>query len=153
MKSVKYSIVASGYNNSKGLSTVIIKTKLGEYTGAAKLHPEDKDYESRFTGCEIAEARAYVKYLKDEIAIAKIEYETLLNLEKNFTKSTQPELKYDKGFYKAVNRISKNTQSACYDLYKLKKRKAAVEKAIENLPEAKAKMHDSIMERANKKNK
>ena len=42
----------------------MIDTDLGAFIGQAKLHDEDKDYASKYTGCRYAETRATIKYLK-----------------------------------------------------------------------------------------
>lgn len=60
MKKIK--VISSNFNEETGVSTVTIRTSLGEFTGEAILHPEDAP--SRFRGCRLAELRADVKYLK-----------------------------------------------------------------------------------------
>lgn len=57
-------LIEADYNEETGVSTVMIDTDLGAFYGKAKLHDEDKDYASRYTGCRYAETRATIKYLK-----------------------------------------------------------------------------------------
>ena len=57
-------LIKADYNEETGVSTVMIDTDLGAFYGKAKLHDEDKDYASKYTGCRYAETRATIKYLK-----------------------------------------------------------------------------------------
>ena len=57
-------LIKADYNENIGVSNVMIDTDLGAFTGQAKLHDEDKDYASKYTGCRYAETRATIKYLK-----------------------------------------------------------------------------------------
>ena len=116
MKRLRYKIIYSCYDHNDKWSEVAISTRLGEFWGSAQLNPEDEEYESRFTGCEIAEARAYVKYLSEEIKIAKVKYKTLKNLEKNFLSSTEPIVKNSESFYRVVKRVQKNAAAAYNEL-------------------------------------
>lgn len=68
------------YNEETGTSWVLIDTDLGKFTGRAKLNPEDKDFESKFTGCTIAEMRAAAKYFKKKYKEVNKEIKTLNNL-------------------------------------------------------------------------
>lgn len=62
---MKYKLIKAEYNLDTGVSTVTIGCRLGQFTGTAKLHPEeDVDLRSRYFGCELAESRACVKALK-----------------------------------------------------------------------------------------
>lgn len=57
-----YKILSSKYAEDVGVSRVTIMTDLGEFSGMAVLHPDDRAYASSFTGCHIAELRAKRKY-------------------------------------------------------------------------------------------
>ena len=57
-------LIKADYNENTGVSNVMIDTDLGAFIGQAKLHDEDKDYASKYTGCRYAETRATIKYLK-----------------------------------------------------------------------------------------
>lgn len=57
-------LIKADYDENTGISNVMIDTDLGAFIGQAKLHDEDKDYASKYTGCRYAETRATIKYLK-----------------------------------------------------------------------------------------
>ncbi len=57
-------LIKANYDENTGVSNVMIDTDLGAFIGQAKLHDEDKDYASKYTGCRYAETRATIKYLK-----------------------------------------------------------------------------------------
>ena len=65
MKSMK--IIYSNFDETTGISTVTILTKIGEFTGTSKLHNEDKNISSSFAGCRYAEIRAIIKYYKKKL--------------------------------------------------------------------------------------
>ena len=54
----------SNYDKESGISMVKIATECGFFYGYAFLNPEDKEYESEFLGCEVAEMRAISDYYK-----------------------------------------------------------------------------------------
>lgn len=64
---MKIKIIKSDFDRKTGISTVIIQTNLGKFIGLSKLHEEDKPYESSFAGCQYAEMRAIIKYMKARI--------------------------------------------------------------------------------------
>jgi hypothetical protein len=72
-------LISSNYDKETGISTATISTPLGNFTGITKLHEEDKDIESNFTGCKYAEARAIAKYAKAHIKNLKLQIKTLEN--------------------------------------------------------------------------
>jgi CII-binding regulator of phage lambda lysogenization HflD len=54
-----------------------VATDLGNITGYASLHPDDKDIASSFAGCRYAEMRAGIKYMKKKIQISKYQLKPL----------------------------------------------------------------------------
>lgn len=64
-------LVESIFNKLNGTSTVIIKHKGEYFCGSAKLHPEDLENASKYTGCRFAEMRAEIKALKKDYKKAK----------------------------------------------------------------------------------
>lgn len=62
-------IKSAVYNKDTGVSTVVLSNELGNFTGVARCHPDDRG--SRFIGCEIAEHRATIKVLKEQLRIAE----------------------------------------------------------------------------------
>ena len=63
-------------------SVAVISTELGFFNGVARLHEDDKDVESEFIGCHIAESKAYIKYIKEKIKILTNQIKALENYEK-----------------------------------------------------------------------
>lgn len=76
------------FNQNTGQSIVALADKYGQYIGQAKLHPDDRKYASKYTGCRIAEQRAYIKALKQKIRRKKIELNTLIELKKEIKNYT-----------------------------------------------------------------
>ena len=90
------------------------------------------------------------KYLSEEIKIAKVKYETLKNLEKNFLSSTEPTVKNSESFYRVVKRVQKNAAAAYNELQDLKERKRFTEDAIKTIPTIRASRHKEILKKVNK---
>ena len=72
----------SAFDPETGISTVTVKTKRGTYTGVAKIHPDDKEIQSKYTGLRIAEMKAARKAYKDELKREK----TILHTIERMTK-------------------------------------------------------------------
>ena len=68
---MKTKLIFSKYNESIGISISTIRCKYGEFTGIAKLNPEDRANASSFVGCEIAERRAIIKALRTQLREVK----------------------------------------------------------------------------------
>lgn len=68
---MKTTLIFSKYYEYTGISVSTIKCKYGEFTGIARLNPEDNDIASSFLGCEIAEKRAIIKALKTQLREVK----------------------------------------------------------------------------------
>lgn len=64
-----------------GDSVAVISTELGLFHGIARLHEDDRDVESEFIGCHIAESKAYIKYIKEKIKILTHQIKALENYE------------------------------------------------------------------------
>lgn len=77
---MKWKLKYAYFNEESGESFVIISTNLGNFDGSCKLHDEDKDIQSKFFGCRIAEMRAVAKYGKEKIKLLKNKVNTLKNL-------------------------------------------------------------------------
>ena len=73
----------SAFDPETGISTVTVKTKRGTYTGVAKIHPDDKEIQSKYTGLRIAEMKAVRKAYKDELKREKIILHTLPSIQKD----------------------------------------------------------------------
>ena len=73
----------SAFDPVSGRSVVTVKTKRGTYTGVAKVHPEDKEIQSKYTGLRIAEMKAMRKAYKDELKREKIILHVLSSIQKD----------------------------------------------------------------------
>ena len=65
-------LLSSYFNPETGKSIVEVKHKKKIYHGVARLHPDDMDKASKYTGCRYAELRAEIKALKEEHKKEKI---------------------------------------------------------------------------------
>lgn len=79
---MKIKLIESYYNKETGISYAKINTDYGEFEGYATLHEEDKEIESRFAGCQYAETRAVLKYMKNRIKILAYQIKALKNCQK-----------------------------------------------------------------------
>lgn len=77
---VQIATISSDYDENTGISKTTILTDLGSFDGYAKLHPDDKPYESRFAGCRYAEERAVIKYARMKIKVVEAQLEVLKNI-------------------------------------------------------------------------
>ena len=71
------------FNKKTGKSIVVLSDKYGKYVGQANLHPDDKKNANAYTGCSIAQARAYIKLLEKRRNRLKIKLEAIKNLIKD----------------------------------------------------------------------
>lgn len=126
---MKYKLKYSNFNKENGLSSIIISTNLGNFEGKCQLHEEDKDIQSEFFGCNIAEARAIIKYLKEKIKLLKSNIKTIKVIISNLENSKE----YNKNSIEA--RTLRKQYFICND--KLKKEK-------ENIENLKQKIYFSI---------
>ena len=68
---MKTKLIFSKYEESTGVSISVIRCRYGEFTGIARLNPEDSANASSFIGCEIAEKRAVIKALRAQLKEVK----------------------------------------------------------------------------------
>lgn len=61
---MKTKMIYSNYDPDTGESIVKIRNKYGIFTGISRLQEEDRPYESSFAGCEYAEMKANISYMK-----------------------------------------------------------------------------------------
>lgn len=128
----KFKLIYSNYDEITGISTAIISTPLGEFKGTSKLHKEDLDKASSFAGCEYAETRAILKYMKARIKIISIKIETLERFQ-NLLKSMS---KYEHN--------SIENRKLRHQLFIIKKEK---NKMIENYKSLSSKLLDKMAQR------
>lgn len=79
----------STYDKESGISCVSIATECGIFTGYAFLNPEDKEYESEFLGCEVAEMRAISDYYKRKIHFLRTRLVTLYDIARDIRNNPQ----------------------------------------------------------------
>ena len=80
-------LINSNYDKETGVSIATITTKdCGDFIGTAILNSEDKEYASRYIGCEIAELRAIQKYFKTKIKRLNIQLQILYKIQKEIKK-------------------------------------------------------------------
>lgn len=82
-------LLYSNFDPDTGISIVRIQTPSGTFKGKARLHPEDKNYASQIAGCQYAEIRATIKYLKHIASEKRAAAEALRKL---FNKINQTKL-------------------------------------------------------------
>lgn len=76
---MRIKLIESYYDENDGLSYARINTDYGEFEGWAQLHEEDNDIASRYAGCQYAEQRAVLKYMKHRIKILAWQIQALNN--------------------------------------------------------------------------
>ena len=79
----------SNYDKECGMSCVKIATECGIFYGYAWLNPEDKEYESEFLGCEVAEMRAISDYYKRKIHFLRTRLVTLYDIARDIRNNPQ----------------------------------------------------------------
>lgn len=73
----------STFDPVSGKSIVTVKTKRGTYTGVAKIHPDDEEIQSKYTGLRIAEMKAVRNAYKDELKRERIILHVLPSIQKD----------------------------------------------------------------------
>lgn len=83
------------FNPDTGISIVTLKSKRGLFTGTAKVHPEDKEVQSKFFGLHAAENKALRKLYKEELKREKIILETIKRIQKDLQENLHDTGSYD----------------------------------------------------------
>lgn len=78
-----FKLIDSNYD--KGISYVKILTEKGIFEDYAYLSEEDKEQESVFAGCQIAEYRCIIQYYKKVLSQINLKLQTYYDLEKDFS--------------------------------------------------------------------
>lgn len=131
------------YNFNTGKSTVTLADRYGKYTGYAKLHPDDKDNESHYMGCHIAEKRALIKALKNRRRRTKIK----LNAIENVTNDIQMNV-FPKEEHKEIKKI---LYSKIKDYSKQIKRIDELIEEVETSIKERIQMREKILNKGQKK--
>lgn len=75
-------LYSSNFDENTGISTATIATDYGFFSATSKLHEEDLDISSSYAGCEYAEMRATIKYIKKRIEVLNNQITGLENYQK-----------------------------------------------------------------------
>ena len=112
--------ISSSYNPKTGKSEVVMQHLGIKFKGSAQLHPEDKENESRFAGCYLAEVRAKILALKYERYMAKKKSDDAID----FIKSCENYANFDKdsptakAMYRQINRRIKRVNDITDEINK-----------------------------------
>lgn len=79
---MKIKLLNSNYDKDTGISKVTILTEYGKFSAKSKLHEEDKEISSSFAGCQYAEIKAIIKYIKYKIKLINQQIKGLENCTK-----------------------------------------------------------------------
>lgn len=120
---MKIKMIKSNFDEITGISEVTIATDIGEFSGTSKLHDEDRNISSSFAGCQYAEMRAVIKYMKRKIHDLDMQIKGLTDF--------QSSLKCRKDY----NHICVENSKARRRIYELNKQKEIWEKRMNSLYE------------------
>lgn len=129
--------IDSYYDESTGKSRVIVQHLGKKFTGAAIVHPDDKENASSYAGCEYAEIRATIKALKYERKILKekadasIDFLHACECYKDFIKDSKTARVMYRQINRRVARVNEITDQI-NDLYKELEQKQMRRKIIVN---------------------
>ena len=131
--------ISSSFDFDTGISEVVVQHLGKKFIGTAKLHPDDKDKVSNYTGCQIAEMRATIKALKYERKIAKNKSDMALDFIKsveNYTKFNKED-ESAKSMYRQLNRrikevndITDQINELYYEIDMLPRKKSVILNSI-----------------------
>lgn len=129
-------LIYSNFNKNTGISTAILQDKNGRYVGKAKVCPEDKEYESEFFGCRLAEMRATLEYYKQELKRTKVQLKPLedlwnyiiyfdkeyssSNTESRIEKQIKARINYYRNYIKSIKEEKKELEDFIQDSIKMR---------------------------------
>lgn len=98
--------ISSSYNPKTGKSEVVMQHLGVKFKGYAQLHPDDRENESNFAGCYLAELRAKILALRYERYLAKKKSDDAIDFMKSCENYTafDPESSTAKAMYRQINR-------------------------------------------------
>ena len=118
---MKIKMIKSNFDEITGISEVTIATDIGEFSGTSKLHDEDRNISSSFAGCQYAEMRAVIKYMKRKMHDLDMQIKGLTDF--------QSSLKCRKDY----NHIAIENSKARRRIYELNKQKEIWKKRMNSL--------------------
>lgn len=120
---MKIKMIKSNFDEITGISEVTIATDIGEFSGTSKLHYEDRNISSSFAGCQYAEMRAVIKYIKRKMHDLDMQIKGLTDFQSNLQ------------CRKDYNHISIENSKARRRIYELNKQKEIWKKRMNSLYE------------------
>lgn len=123
---MKIKMIKSNFDEMTGISEVTIATDIGEFSGTSKLHDEDRNISSSFAGCQYAEMKAIIKYMKYRVKIINERIKGLDNCRKTLENK------------KNYNHNSDENRTIRKQIYILNKQKQELKNKISSL-------HDRMM--------
>lgn len=118
---MKIKMIKSNFDETTGISEVTIATDIGEFIGTSKLHDEDRSISSSFAGCQYAEMRAIIKYMKRKMKDIDMQIKGLTDLQSDL------ECRTDYNYFSTENsKIRRH-------IYELQKQKEVWKKKINSL--------------------
>lgn len=139
-------LVYADYKEDCGSSFCVVESDRGyAYFGHARLHPDDAEWASQFTGCRIAELRAELNALKDECQWAKAEYKFYKDFVTSCTqyKNWNPEEKSAKVVFRQLNRRRRAMEKAAAAVAEKEQEIAVAVKSTEYMKRVKDKKEQS----------
>lgn len=79
---MRIKLIDSAFDKNTGVSYAKIQTDCGVFQAFSELHEEDKHISSSFAGCQYAEIKATIKYMKYKIKLLKERIKALENCKK-----------------------------------------------------------------------
>lgn len=135
-----FKLIDSNYN--KGISYVKILTDKGTFEDYAYLSKEDKEQESVFAGCQIAEYRCIIQYYKKVLSQINLKLQTYYDLQKDFSQHS-PAYQNDI-LYRRIRQKEAEKEET-------KKRIESLKVNIENIPDNIKKSKEKIQKIHNNK--
>lgn len=135
-----FKLIDSNYN--KGISYVKILTDKGTFEDYAYLSEEDKEQESIFAGCQIAEYRCIIQYYKKVLSQINLKLQTYYDLQKDFSQHS-PAYQNDI-LYRRIRQKEAEKEET-------KKRIESLKVNIENIPDNIKKSKEKIQKIHNNK--
>lgn len=87
-------LIQTNYFEALGCAVAVVAHPLlGNFSGTARLHPEDKDFPNAIAGTDYAVSRAYISYLKAVKRNLRITKQELIQMEAAAKKRQKPAIK------------------------------------------------------------
>lgn len=87
MANKRHTLISHDYDADSHVYIVTIGTDMGQFTGAAMCQPEDYQYETKYTGWELAELKAEIEYARAKRNDYNAQTESLLRFWRDMSKT------------------------------------------------------------------